>query len=29
LSLPATAEVVENLGMKHGIRIVAVDLSGL
>jgi hypothetical protein len=29
LSLPATAEVVENLGMRHGIRIVAVDLSGL
>jgi hypothetical protein len=29
LSLPATAEVVEKMGLKDGIRVLAVDLSGL
>ena len=29
LSLPATHEVVEKFGLKHGVRVVAIDLSGL
>ena len=29
LSLPATAEVVEKMGLKDGVRVLAVDLSGL
>jgi hypothetical protein len=29
LALPATAEIIERLGLKRGIRIVAADLSGL
>jgi hypothetical protein len=29
LSLPATAELVERLGMNNGVRVLAADLSGL
>ena len=29
LSMPATAEAVEKMGLKKGIRVLALDLSGL
>ena len=29
MTVPATGEVVEQLGLKKGVRVVAIDLSGL
>ena len=29
MTVPASEEVVKTLGLKHGIRVVAIDLSGL
>jgi hypothetical protein len=29
LTLPATAEMVERLGLKEGVKAIAADLSGL